>query len=272
MPGKVLQSLKGVPETLLMTLYVRARESQRPDAMIRDRRAVAIVDQIECDFSRLRMHRHDEVAVIMRMMRFDRHVRDFMMRYPDGVVVHIGCGLDTRFERVDNGCVEWFDLDVPDVMELRRKLINTENERYHTLSASVFEQNWIESVSRFKPRPFLFVAEGVLPYFAEAQVKALILQLRQHFPGSELVCDAHTPFVIWVDNLQLAAAGVGARLRWSIKRGKDMENWGEGIQLLDEWNYYDDDEPRLRAFRWIRLIPQLAKSSGIFHYRLGEQP
>ena len=176
------------------------------------------------------------------------------------------------FERVDNGRVEWFDLDLPEVIELRRKLISNENERYHILPASVFEPDWIEEVSGFKPRPFLFVAEGVLPYFDEAQVKSLILQLRQHFPGSELVCDAHTPFVIWADNLQLAYARVKARLRWSIKRGKDVEDWGESICLLDEWNYYEEDEPRFRAFRWIRLIPQLAKSSGIFHYRLGEQP
>ena len=97
MPEKILQTLSGVPETLLMTLYVRARESRRPDAMIQDGRAAVMVNRIECDFSRLRMHRHDEVAVIMRMMRFDRYVSDFMMRNPDGVVVHIGCGLDTRF-------------------------------------------------------------------------------------------------------------------------------------------------------------------------------
>ena len=78
MPEKVLQSLEGVSETLLMTLYVRARESQRPDAMIKDDKAVAMVNQIDCDFSRLRMQRHDEVAIIMRMNKFDSHVRDFL--------------------------------------------------------------------------------------------------------------------------------------------------------------------------------------------------
>ena len=270
MPEKVLQSLGGVSETLLMTLYVRARESQRPNAMIHDDKAVAMVNQIDCDFSRLRMRRHDEIAVIMRMNKFDSHVRDFLLRNPDAVVVHIGCGLDTRFERVDNTRVEWFDLDMPDVMTLRQKLIRSESSRYHTLATSVFEDGWLEEVSRFKPRPFMFVAEGVLPYFEEVQVKSLFLKLREQFPGCELVCDAHTSFVIWADNLHLAYAKVKARLHWSIKDGKDVESWAEGIRLLDEWNYYDDDESQLKAFRWVRLIPRLAKSSGIFHYRLGK--
>jgi O-methyltransferase involved in polyketide biosynthesis len=97
-----------------MTLYARARESQRPDAMIRDERAVEMVNQLAGDFSRLRMQRHDEIAVIMRMRKFDSHVHSFLARNPEGVVVHIGCGLDTRFERLDNGRVEWFDLDLPD--------------------------------------------------------------------------------------------------------------------------------------------------------------
>jgi len=270
MPEKIIQTLDGVSETLLMTLYVRARESQRPGGMIKDDKAVTMVNRIACDFSRLRMQRHDEIAVIMRMKKFDSHVRNFLMRNPDAVVIHIGCGLDTRFERVDDGHVEWFDLDMPDVIELRRKLIGNECERYHTLCTSVFDDGWAEEVSRYKPRPFLFLAEGVLPYFEESQVKSLVLKLCDHFPGSELICDAHTPFVIWADNLHLAFARVKARLHWSLKHGKDVEGWGEGIRLLDEWNYYEDDEANLRAFRWVRLIPPLAKSSGIFHYRLGK--
>ncbi len=269
MPEKILQSLEGVSETLLMTLYARARESQRPNGMIHDDKAVEMANKIAGNFSRLRMQRHDEIAVIMRMRKFDNYVRDFLTRNPDGVVVHIGCGLDTRFERVDNGRLEWFDLDMPAVMELRQKLISNESKRYHTLAASAFEDGWFQEVSQYKPRPFMFLAEGVFPYFEEAQIKSLFLKLRDHFPGSELVCDAHTPFVIWADNMHLALAGVKARLHWRLKHGRDVEDWGERICLLDEWNYFEEDEPAMKAFRWVRLIPPLAKSSGIFHYRLG---
>jgi O-methyltransferase involved in polyketide biosynthesis len=271
MPEKILQSLEGVSKTLLIPLYVKARESQRPNAMIKDDRAVLLVNQIECDFSQFRMQEHDEVGVIMRMNKFDSHVRNFLSHNPDAVVVHIGCGLDTRFERVDNDRVEWFDLDIPDVIALRQKLIPNESSHYHTLATSVFEAGWLEEVSQYKPRPFMFLAEGVFPYFEEAQVKSLFLKLRNHFPGSELVCDAHTPFVIWTDNLQLALSKVSARLRWGLKHGKDVESWSDGLVLLDEWFYFDDPEPRMRAFRWMSYIPLLGKSTGIFHYRLGTQ-
>jgi O-methyltransferase involved in polyketide biosynthesis len=148
-------------------------------------------------------------------------------------------------------------------------LIGNDSKRYHTLAGSVFDMGWYQEVSRYKPGPFLFLAEGVLPYFEEQQVKSLFLHLRDHFPGSELVCDAHTPFVIWADNLHLAFAGVNARLHWALKHPRDVEGWGRGICLLDEWTYYDDDDPHFKAFRGVRMIPPLAKSSGIYHYRLG---
>ncbi|MEW6400994.1 MAG: class I SAM-dependent methyltransferase [Chloroflexota bacterium] len=272
MPEKVLQSLDGVPQTLLMTLLVRARETQRPHGAFKDEKAVEIVNRIDADFSKLVMQRHDEIAVIIRMRRFDKHVYDFLARRPDGIVVHIGCGLDTRYERIGDHRVEWFDLDVPEVMELRRKLISTTALHYHTIASSVFETGWLGEVEQFSPRPFLFIAEGVLPYFEEAQVKKLFLRLSEHFPGCEFVCDAHTPFVIWADNLHLAMARIKARLQWKLKDPRDVEAWGVGFRLLDEWNYYSDDEPLMKSFLWVRMIPALARSSGIYHYQLGTRP
>jgi O-methyltransferase involved in polyketide biosynthesis len=205
------------------------------------------------------------------MNKFDCHVRDFLRRNSDAVVVHIGCGLDTRFERADNGRVEWFDLDLPQVIELRQRLIPSQSDRHHALAASVFEDDWLEKVIPFKARPFLFIAEGVFPYFEESQLKSLFLKLRDHFPGAELVCDAHTPFVMRMDNLQLALSKVTARLHWGLKHGKDVECWGEGLRLLDEWFYFDGNEPRMRPYRWMRLFPLFSKSTGIFHYQLGTQ-
>src|SRR5512136_2329712 len=98
------QGLSGVAETLLMTLYIRAMESQRPDALIKDEKAVALVTQMSYDFNRIRqvkMDDDDKVGVILRNLEFDRQVRDFLARHPKAAVVHIGCGLDSRFERVD---------------------------------------------------------------------------------------------------------------------------------------------------------------------------
>lgn len=272
MAEKIPQTLTGVSETLLMTLHVRAREAQRPGGAFHDEKAVEMVNRLDVDFSRLTMQRHDEIAVIVRMQKFDDHVRGFLRCCPSGVVVHIGCGLDTRFERVAerNGRQEWFDLDLPEVIELRDRLVGKRSERCHTLAASVFEEGWLAEVERFKPGPFLFIAEGVLPYFEEEQVKSLFLRLRDHFPGCEVVCDAHTPFVIWADNLHLVFAGIKARMHWKLKDPRDVEAWGADICLLDEWNYYVEGVPLMKPYRWLRRIPGVARSSGILHYRLGK--
>jgi methyltransferase (TIGR00027 family) len=267
------QSLSDVAETLLIPLYIRAMESQRPDALLKDEKAVALVRQMDYDFSRVkqaRIQKESWVAVVLRNREFDRYAQGFLARYPKAVVVHIGCGLDTRFERVDNGKVEWYDLDLPEVIELRRKFIGGEGARYHFLAGSVLDGAWLTAVSAHRQRPFLFLAEGVLIYFEEAQVKSLVLTLKEHFPGAELVFDAFSPFFVWANNLRVARGEIGARCRWALKRGKDLESWGDGICLLDEWFAFICPEPRLAHIRWVRHIPLLAKTIGVFHYRLGK--
>jgi O-methyltransferase involved in polyketide biosynthesis len=273
MPEITNRNLSGVAETLLLPLYIRALESQRPDALIKDDKAVALIKKLDPDSSwimKMRVDEDDKVGLALRNREFDRYARDFLTLYPEAVMVNIGCGLDSRFERVDNGTVEWYDLDLLEVVELRRKLIGGEGPRYHFLSCSVFDRAWLNTVSVHRQRPFLFLAEGVLMYFEEAQVKSLFLMLRDHFPGAELVCDAFSPYMVWLNNLRIARTKIGARYHWGLKRGKDVEKWGNDIYLLDEWSYFSRPEPRLAHARWMRYIPPLAKASGIFHYRLGK--
>jgi len=263
----------GVTETLLLTLYSWAMETQRPDALIKDEKAVELVTRMGHDFDRIRqipMKEVNKVVPLLRTREFDRYAQDFLRRHPEAVVVHIGCGLDSRFERVDNGQVEWYDLDFPHVIELRRKLIGDERERYHFLACSALEDAWMEAVSAHRQRIFLFMAEGVFPYLEEAQVKWLVLRLRDHFPGAELVFDALSPFELWVGNLRLAISKLGARAHWGLRRGREIEGWGDGIRLLDEWGYFDRPEPRLDHIRWMRHIPLLAKALRIYHFQLGK--
>lgn len=267
-----LQSLNDVAETLLIPLYIRAIESQRPDALLKDEKAVALLRQMGDDFSLIKEARVNEetrAALLLRNREFDRHTRDFLARCPQAVVVHIGCGLDARFERVDNGQVEWYDLDLPEVIELRRKLIGGEGERYHLLACSVFDSAWLDTMSVYPQRPFLFLAEGVFMFFEEAQVRSLVLTLKEHFPGAELAFDAFSPFFVWANNRRFARTKIGARCHWALKRGKDLERWEDGIYLLDEWFSFGQPEPRLSHVRWARYIPLLARTMGVFHYRLG---
>ena len=124
------QTLIGVVEALLVTLYLRAMESRRPDALIKDKKAEVLIKKINdaglYDFSRIKslhLSEANKLVIILRNREFDRYAWDFLTSHPNAVVVHIGCGLDTRLERVGNSQVEWYDLDLPDVIGLRRKLI-----------------------------------------------------------------------------------------------------------------------------------------------------
>jgi O-methyltransferase involved in polyketide biosynthesis len=264
MSEAAVEKLTGAAETLLITLYIRAMKSQRPDALLKDAKAVELVTQsredlpICIDFSRVRqipLSEANKLIIILRTREFDRYALDFLRRHPDGVVVHIGCGFDSRFERVDNGKVEWYDLDFPNVVELHRKFIGDEKERYHLLGCSVLEDAWLDLVNVHQQRSFLFLAEGVSMHLKGAQVKGLVLKLRDHFPGAELVFDAYSPIHILVSNLQTARAGF--RCHWGLWRGQEVEGWSNpstslragGIQLLDEWGYFDCPEPRLNSIR-----------------------
>ena len=273
MSEKTSPELSGVAETLLIPLYDRAMESQRPDAMIKDEKAVALVTQGSLNFSRVRQIHMNELLNVMRIMftrEMDRYARDFISRHPEAVVVHIGCGLDSRFERVDNGQVEWYDLDLPEVIELRRRFIGDEGEHYHLLACSVLEDDWLEAVKAHSQRPFLFLAETVFVYFTEAQVKSLVLTLRDHFPGAELVFDGWRPFEIWLSNRYLSNSQFAGLMRWGFWRGQEIEGWGDGIHLLDEWGFFDQPEPRMESFRWMAPIFRLFKPMRIFHFQLGK--
>jgi len=260
--------LSGVPETLLISLYCRAVESQRPDALIQDGRAAELMNRIDYDFSRIKFSTADMLFTIMRVREFDRRTKAFLAAHPDGTVVSMGCGLDNRFDRVDNGTVQWYDLDLPEVIALRRKLL-PETPRCRFIGCSVLDLAWMDIVGGNANRPCLFLAEGVFPYFEEADVKRLVLALQDRFPGAELVFDAMTPFMAWLHSRHPAISKLHAHL-WGINRGQKLETWSAGIRLLDEWFYFDRPEPRLGPTRLMRFVPLLNKGSSVVQYRLGE--
>ena len=275
MSVKTSSTLSGISETYLAPLYWKAMESQRPDAMIKDEKAVALVSRMEHDFDQIRQIPMNELLKAMRIIftrEMDRYAQDFISRHPNAVVVHIGCGLDSRFERVGerNSLVEWYDLDFPNVIDLRRKFFGDEGERHHLLACSVLEDAWLKTVQVHSPRPFLFLAETVFVYFKEAQVKSLVLTLRDHFPGAELVFDGWRPYEVWLGNRYLSNSQYAGLMHWGFWRGQEIEGWGDCIHLLDEWGFFDQPEPRLTSYRWMAPLFRLFKPMCIYHFQLGK--
>ena len=273
MPEISNPTLSGVTETLLITLYIRAMESQRADPLIKDKKAEALLKKIGdeglYDFNRLKslhLSEANKLVIVLRNREFDRYTRGFLARHPNGVVVHIGCGLDTRFERVDNGQVE-YDLDFPEVIELRKQFLGDEKERYHLLACSVLDEGWLGIVSAHRGRPFLFVAEGVSMHLKEEQVRSLVTMLYTNFPGAEFILDAHSPLHNLGSNLQTSAFGM--HCHWGIWHGEELEKWAKGIHLLGEWGFFDSPDSRLSSIRWLRHVEELARTLRIYHFQLG---
>ncbi len=239
-----LETADPVSQTLLIPLWARALEQREPEPLVRDPLAAEIAARLDYDWSRIRLSRGDLVQCVVRLREFDRFVRDFLERHPAATVVHLGCGLDTRFQRVDNGQVVWFDCDLPDVIAARRQLV-PESDRDRYLAASVTEEAWLDDVVRGTGSPILFVAEAVLVYLEEARVKELVLRLQRRFPGAELVADVATPFAVRTDNLHLLVAGSAARLHWAVRDPHELESWGPGIRLVETFSYFADTEPRM---------------------------
>lgn len=229
------------------------------------------VEQIDYDWRRIRLSRGDLVQCVVRLREFDRFVRGFLVRHPAATVVHLGCGLDARFQRVDNGQVRWFDLDLPDVIALRRRLL-PEADRNRYVAGSAFDPGWMDQLAAADGDSVLVVAEAVLPYFEEAHVRDLIVALRRRFLGAELVTDVCTPLAARLDNLHLLVTGSKARMRWAVRDPRELEAWGPGIRLVESFSYFDDPEPRMGLPSWFGRFPLLNRATSIQRYQLGARP
>jgi O-methyltransferase involved in polyketide biosynthesis len=185
--GRVRVSLGGVPETLLWTLYHRAAEARRGDAVLEDPLAVELVERIDYPFAERFGSGGFGQWQALRARCFDDAVRRFLQRHPDGSVVALGEGLETQFWRVDNGRVHWLTVDVPETIELRERLL-PEDPRQRTFAGSALDEGWLHEVEA--QRGVLVTAQGLLMYFERADVHALIARCAAHLPGAGLVFDA----------------------------------------------------------------------------------
>jgi len=239
-------------ETLLITLYARA---QPGNPLFFDQMARDTLDQVDYDFARLRVPYKTVVLICQRAKKLDAVTREFLAEHSDSVVLHLGCGLDSRFWRVDDGRVTWYDLDMPPVIDLRRQFF-TGNERYHLIGAPVMDLEWMDAVAA-GGRPVLVVAEGLLMYLGEADVKRLTLRLHETFPGCRLVADVFSRMTARSATNHPSLKSTGASIGWGVDDPHELEAWAPGIRLLEEW-YFTNDPDLARLSLGYRLAYKLA--------------
>lgn len=252
MNEKMKVTLSPEQETLLIPLFAKA---QPENPLFFDPKAQEILERVDYDFSRLRVPYKTVVLVCQRAKKMDAVARRFLAEHPNAVVLHLGCGLDSRFWRVDNGTVEWYDLDLPPVIDLRRNFYPPA-DRYHLIASSVTDLTWVAMVEA-AGRPVLVIAEGLLMYLVEAEVMRLLLRLREAFPGCRLVADVFSRMTARTAARHPSLQRTGAFIGWGIDDPREIEAWLPGARLIEEW-YFTQDADLARLNLFLRLAYKLA--------------
>ena len=221
-----------VQETLLLPLWGRAYETEKESPRLVDRKAVEIIESLDYDFSTIAdtqaFSQHGWVA---RSLHTDQVANEFIGKHPEATIVNIGCGLDTTFSRIDNGKILFYELDFPEVIDLRRDFYE-DSDRHRSIASSFLETDWFNEIE--VRDGLLFLAGGVFMYFSEAQIKAFFTEVADHFKNCDFYFDSLSPMGIKIaKKMVLKKGGMGMAMDggWGLKPVKNLEKWDRRIRV-----------------------------------------
>ena len=227
-------------ETMLMTLNSRALQSQWKDPILHDPWAEEAMRHIDYDMSNTLkgvsswgMWKDIGCTIVAtRAATFDLLTNRYLADHPDATVLHVGCGMDSRVFRIDPPAnVQWFDVDYPDVIDLRRQLFPERGAAYHLIGAPLEDLRWLDQVPQ--DRPGLLIAEGVLHYLRETEVKALLNAVVAHFPGGQMIFDICNSMI--VKRTGSNVGGTGATYKWGLDDPQDIKQLEPKLELIKEF-------------------------------------
>lgn len=246
--------LTGVLETLMITLYARAIETQRLSPILKDSKAVEIAEQVDYEFEKYSQGWSSQLGCSIRAKQYDCIVQNFIATYPNSIIVNLGSGLCTRFTRVDNSKVCWYEVDFPDVIELRHKFFE-ESERYKFIGQSILDFTWIDQIQRSPNQPLMVILEGVTMYLSEADNRELLKQIHTRLAPAEVVFDVLNHKSANSAKRHDTVSKTSAEFQWGIDNSRDLETWETGIILKDEVFYLTQfTNHRDRLPFWMRPI------------------
>ncbi|MEA5506455.1 class I SAM-dependent methyltransferase [Halotia wernerae UHCC 0503] len=266
--------LVGVTETLMITFHGRYMEQARYDCILKDEKAVEMQDKIDYDFSKYIHGWASQLGTVLRAKAIDDAVKKFIANHPNTTIINLGAGLCTRFFRINNGELHWYEVDFPEVIELKQKLIH-ENHRYKLISCSILESTWISQIETKANQPLFIIMEGVSMYLTEAENKLLFQQIQKHLAPVEMIFDVASCEFAKNTNRHDTVSKTSASFKWGTDNSSELESWGLGIKLKDEVYYrscFANYPQRLKPW-WIRyfrfmLVPLLKNSVRILQIQI----
>ena len=221
-------TLSGVPETMLQTIYARAKESRGRGA-IHDAKAEELIGRLDYDFSLADKDAAMHSGVIARTILLDRLTGDFLSKNPGAVVLNIACGLDTRCYRME-GYAHWYNLDLPETMAVRARLL-PENGTISQIAMSATE-DWGDQIQE-QNVPALVIIEGLTMYLSEADVKKIFEIIARRFPKVTVFVETMNPMVVKRFK-ERSIEGSHAKFSWGVKNGKALAALLPEFRLVGE--------------------------------------
>ena len=232
-----------IQETALIPLAIKASETARPNPRIRDLKAKEIIDSLGVDVSKYDPFLSHE-GVIARTIMYRDTLKALLQKYPDALCINLGCGFDDKFSQVDNGKLQWFDVDLPDQIAVRRKVYQ-DRDRCKMLPGSALESDWTAQLP--KARVNIIIMEGVLEYFSKEQVKTCLNMLCNSFSHGYLLAELHSPFLEKNGKHHDAVKHTNATFGWGTKSGREYLDLEPRMKLISEKSY--NEEMKKYSFR-----------------------
>ena len=220
--------LSGVPETMLQTVYARAKESRGRGA-IHDAKAEEIIEKLDYDFSLADKDTAMHSGVIARTIVLGRLTKAWLGAHPGAVVVNIACGLDTRCYRM-SGYAHWYNLDLPETMAVREKLL-PESGTISQIAMSAME-DWGSKISE-QNVPVLIVIEGLTMYLNAKDVQQIFAVISSRFSQATIFVETMNPMIVKRFK-EKSIDGSHAKFTWGIKNGKALAELLPGFRFMEE--------------------------------------
>ncbi|MFX1517012.1 MAG: class I SAM-dependent methyltransferase, partial [Promethearchaeota archaeon] len=227
--------------TMVSTLWARAVYSKLYPEILDDKKSRKIIKRVIDDYplTKIEFEKLHEVvdeflglSIIIRARVFDDFIKQFIEKFPRASIVNLGCGLDTTFYRIDNGSIDWYNLDLPDAIKYRNIVISPAR-RCFSIANSIFDYSWMDNINYEKEKGILFISGGLFYYFEERKVSELIVKMAAHFKRGELIFDNFSGLGNIILNRKLRETGV--RYKFSMGSPKKrFSKWSNKI-IVKDW-------------------------------------
>lgn len=256
MSEKIKPTINGNAETMLQSFYARAQYSKSKNHKFYDAKAVETVNKIDYDFSAASEDSAMGKGVIARTVVFDELVKDFIEKNPDCTVVNIACGLDTRFYRVDNGKITWYNLDLPETIEIRNQIFR-ESGRVSAIGISALDSSWVNEVK--ERGKMLFVIEGLSMYLTEKENGQILKIIKDNFDNAYILMECLAKVWVNKEKIEKSIQQTGSKFVFGADCFEELGNMTAGYHKIKDDNILRGMATFSPVYKFLALLPVAKK-------------